>query len=107
MVKKGSYLRSKSHHISIDTTEQYGNDIRLCSTDSTNVFIQETGESRATRFTFSFLHSLPLLPRIMDYMCGVGVVPNTKTTITDTRRRKKKRGTNMNLHGGEGGEGVK
>ena len=62
---------------------------------------RKQGESRATRFTFSFLHSLPLLPHIMDYMCGVGVVPNTNTTITDTKQTHKKRGTNKNLHGGE------
>lgn len=78
-------------NISSDTTQQYGNDIRLISTDSRNVLIQETGESRATRFTFSFLHSLLLLPHIMDYMCEVGVVPNTNTTITDTKQTKKKR----------------
>ena len=51
-----------------------------------NVLIQETEESRATRFTSSFLYFLPLLPRVMGCMCGVGVVPNTKKTKTDRRK---------------------
>lgn len=76
-------------NISKVTTEQYGNGIRLREgTNSRNVFIQETEKSRATRFTFSFLYFLPLLPSVMDCMCGVGVVPNNKKTKTDTRKKK-------------------
>lgn len=58
-------------------------------TDSRNVVIQETEESRAIHFTFSFPYFLPLLPSIMDCTCRVAVVPNTKTTKTDTRWKKE------------------
>lgn len=60
------------------------------ATENINVFIQEAGKSRATRFTLSFLYFLPILPGIMDCMCGAAVVLNTKKTKTDTGQEKKR-----------------